>query len=258
MKLSLNKGFTLVEIAIVLLIVAILLGYTVAMFSVQQELGQYRKVDKQMDQISAAIIAFAQVNGRVPCPDSGVFDGVADTIDIYDAAGALSGSDGLPDGCTSYIGRLPASTLGLNGKLNTTNNLIDPWLNEYIYHVSSMSTDGNVVDLIAPNGVKNAGLTLIDAPNIFICDGSTESGGDTTCANVTGDTVVDNVSIVIVSTGKDGASFDSEIQLENTDGDAVYVASEFNDTKLGKYDDKIKWISPNLLYSKMIEAGKLP
>jgi prepilin-type N-terminal cleavage/methylation domain-containing protein len=37
-----ESGFTLVEIAIVLLVVAVLLGYTVALFPKQQELKKYR------------------------------------------------------------------------------------------------------------------------------------------------------------------------------------------------------------------------
>jgi prepilin-type N-terminal cleavage/methylation domain-containing protein len=63
-----QSGFTLVEIAIVLLIVTILLGYTVALFPSQQKLKQYRAVDRQMDEVMEAIIGFAQVNGRLPCP----------------------------------------------------------------------------------------------------------------------------------------------------------------------------------------------
>ena len=63
-----QTGFTLVEIAIVLLIVGILLGYTVALFPRQQELKQYRAVERQMNEIIEALIGFAQVNGRLPCP----------------------------------------------------------------------------------------------------------------------------------------------------------------------------------------------
>jgi len=74
-----QNGFTLVEIAIVLLIVSILLGYTVALFPRQQELKQYRDVDRKMDEVIAAIVGFAQVNGRLPCPaipnSAGVEDG---------------------------------------------------------------------------------------------------------------------------------------------------------------------------------------
>jgi len=64
----LQAGFTLIEIAIALMIVGVLLGYTVALFPRQQELKQYRAVDQEMDQVIEAIIGFAQVNGRLPCP----------------------------------------------------------------------------------------------------------------------------------------------------------------------------------------------
>ena len=47
MMKSINAGFTLVEIAIVLLIVTILLGYTVALFPRQQELKQYRALNRR-------------------------------------------------------------------------------------------------------------------------------------------------------------------------------------------------------------------
>ena len=59
-----QSGFTLIEIAIVLLIVVIILGYTVAMFPIQQELKQYRKAEADMNSIIEHLIAFAQVNGR--------------------------------------------------------------------------------------------------------------------------------------------------------------------------------------------------
>ena len=59
-----QTGFTLIEIAIVLLIVTILLGYTVALFPKQQELKQYRAVEQEMDEVIDAIIGFAQINGR--------------------------------------------------------------------------------------------------------------------------------------------------------------------------------------------------
>ena len=67
-----RAGFTLVEVAIVLLVVTILLGYTVALFPIQQDLKKSRQAEHELDQIVEQLIAFAQVNGRLPCPDTDV------------------------------------------------------------------------------------------------------------------------------------------------------------------------------------------
>jgi len=99
-----QSGFTLIEIAIVLLIVTILLGYTVALFPKQQELKQYRAVEQEMDDVIAAIIGFAQVNGRLPCPS------------IPNSAGAEDGG-GSAD-CNNYGGFVPVNALGITGRLN--------------------------------------------------------------------------------------------------------------------------------------------
>ncbi len=116
-----QNGFTLIEIAIVLLIVTILLGYTVALFPRQQELKQYRDVDRKMDEVIAAIIGFAQINGRLPCPA------------IPNSAGNEDGG-GVAD-CNNFGGFVPVNTLGISGRLNADSLLIDPWGNPYRYYV---------------------------------------------------------------------------------------------------------------------------
>jgi hypothetical protein len=56
----------------------------------------------------------------------------------------------------------------------------------------------------------------------------------------------------------------SNIQDENQDdfddgtNDLVYTFSTRSDVAGAEYDDGVRWISPNVLYSKMIEAGQLP
>jgi general secretion pathway protein G len=121
MMKSINAGFTLVEIAIVLLIVTILLGYTVALFPKQQELKQYRALNQEMERISAAIVGFAQVNGRLPCPA------------IPDSGGSEDYDLINDDGCDNFGGFVPVNTLGLTGKLNQDSLLLDPWGNPYLY-----------------------------------------------------------------------------------------------------------------------------
>ena len=103
---SKQSGFTLIEIAIVLLIVTLLLGYTIALFPKQQELKQYRAVDKEMDEIIAAIIGFAQVNGRLPCP------AIPDSLGQENGGGAVD--------CNNFGGFVPANTLVYKAVLTET------------------------------------------------------------------------------------------------------------------------------------------
>lgn len=252
-----QTGFTLVEIAIVLLIVTILLGYSVALFPVQQELKQYRQVQSEMDGIIEQLIAFAQVNGRLPCPDTND-DGVEDQ------------AGGPPfNSCDGWFGRLPGRTLGINGKYNANGRLLDPWGEGYGYAVSAGDSDGVVpangdIDLVTVNGIRDQGMAATAGGlDLFICDDSTVIANHIDCAAAGSALVLNNVAAVLISLGKDNEiPATSNIQAENLDDfgsgggtlDKVYIFAPRSDT----YDDVVKWVPANLLFSRMIEAGQLP
>ena len=258
MMRSLQAGFTLVEIAIVLLIVTILLGYTVAMFPVQQELKQYRRVQAEMGSVIEHLIAFAQVKGRLPCPDTSTdTDGSGNTID------GEEDRLGIND-CEAYFGFLPARTIGMNGKYNAAGVLVDPWGSGYGYAVSDdPGIINGDIDLVTANGIRDEGIANV-RPDLFICDDSNALGDDVDCTEVSGGDVIGangEVAVVIISLGKDfEIPATSNIQAENLDNfhdgtlDKVYIFSPRRDD----YDDVVKWISTNLLFSKMIEADQLP
>jgi len=261
-KSSFQGGFTLIEIAIVLLVVTILLGYSVAMFPKQQELKQYRAVETEMESVIEHLIAFAQVNGRLPCPDTS-------------AGGTVADIDGLEDrvalnDCEASFGFLPARTLGMNGRFDDAGVLEDSWGQGYRYAISEVNVDVSGVnvdiDLVTPNGTRDEGMAAVSAAlDLFICDDSAATGDDVDCSvGATGansNDVVSNVAAVIISLGKDNAiPASSNIQDENLDdfhngaNDKVYVFSPRRDD----YDDVVKWIPASLLFSKMIEAEQLP
>jgi prepilin-type N-terminal cleavage/methylation domain-containing protein len=249
-----QQGFTLIEIAIVVLVVGILLGYTVALFPVQQDLKRSRQVDRELDQIIEQLVAFAQVNGRLPCPDSSAGAGVIDGVE-----------DKLVDDCEAFFGFLPARTIGMNGRFNAQGVLVDPWGTGYRYAVSDFDVapaDGKI-ELVSPNGIRNAGIAAVQ-PDLFVCDGSAVVGNNLDCTTVTGARVVGNVAAVIISLGKDAGNIASNIQTENTDdfhdgaNDKVYIFSTRSEVAGAEFDDVIKWIPSNQLFSKMIEAGQLP
>ncbi len=300
-------GFTLVEIAIVLLIVSIILGYTVAMVPVQQELKQYRQAEAEMDRIIESIYAFSQVNGYLPCPAWA--DNLAaplvtsDGFECREDGGALdcNGADPAVDSCDVWYGYVPGKTLGIVGKYSTVNGLLlDPWGQPYRYQVTDSDdedTDGDDLregdgtpDMVIQGGLQAtvnssivSGGTIANnfgllSPDLVICntDPTPLAAGvaDVACVDAS-ETVFGAAAIpctnpnqqcspvVILSTGKDigNVAANNWIQLENLDNgvnDRVFVKSTQADAAGTQYDDLVKWVSPNVLYSKMIKAGQLP
>ena len=281
-----QKGFTLIEIAIVLLIVTILLGYTVALFPRQQELKQYRDVDRKMDEVIAAIVGFAQINGRLPCP------AIPNSAGVEDGGGVFE--------CANFGGFVPVNTLGIAGRLNADSLLLDPWGNPYRYYVSSSDFDdgGGVGDFVVNGEMQQVGLVSTVAPYLdldgqfIICD-----LGDATLNDICDAPAVEvfgnafgaggpypGAPFVLISHGKnwnEGAAAGDELVnmgatlttafvppipngptgspyllKDESAGETTFVrrTTGFGDD----FDDVVKWVSPNILFSKMIEAGQLP
>ncbi len=69
------SGFTLIEMAVVLLIVALLLGGLLPTLTSRVEQQRLGEVRKQLDEIEQAAIGFALINGRLPCPASSSSNG---------------------------------------------------------------------------------------------------------------------------------------------------------------------------------------
>ncbi len=271
-----QTGFTLVEIAIVLVVVSVLLGYTVALFPLQQELKQYRNAEAEVDKIINSLIGFAQVNGRLPCPDTTAavaLDGLEDSVDAIINATGAAGADGFWDSCAAYSGFIPTATLGITGDLDANRNLLDPWGAPYRYHVTNMNSDADglpltaaAIDLVSPNGVREEGISAVVnlPPDLVICDNRTAVAANDLVCEAGANVVFGTAVAVILSTGKDRLTVLSNIQAENIDdlnngtNDKVYIKVPRNDSTAAKFDDVIKWISPNQLFSKMIEADQLP
>jgi prepilin-type N-terminal cleavage/methylation domain-containing protein len=140
-----HRGFTLIEVAISMVILGLVL--TGLVVSLSQQLQQRRLLDTRtaLAQANDALIAFVTANARLPCPATAASNGLE------------SWAGGVPGTCAAAFGFLPAVTLGLpnldrNGLLN------DGW------------ADGSVLDnsgaLSYPRAIRySVALLLGTAPS---------------------------------------------------------------------------------------------
>ena len=239
-----NKGFTLVELAIVLVIIALLTSGLLRGISAQRASAENTDAQRQLDNIREAMIGFAMANGRLPCPANLMIATTAGAGSEELACSPLdcSTSDRV---CSLEYGTIPWNTLGLPET--------DPWNSRFTYFVGrEFSTP--LTQTEKTNGVR-ARFKLDTKGRANIEDGA-------------GNRIAIGVPAVIVSHGSRnfgayqssgnqiaGAAGD---ELENTDIETASTQIFVSRTPGNNFDDLVTWIAPGILMAKMVAAGRLP
>lgn len=237
-------GFTLVEMAMVLMIVGLLLGGLIPTISAQMDSQRISKTQKQLNEIRDALTGFALINGRLPMPACGtIASGQTNAGIELSAASAVLCTSGASD-----ITVLPWATLGVDET--------DAWGRRFTYSVTSAYADST-------DGTGVATCSTATGVSFQLCSTATL---EIRASSPAGSIVASQVPAVIVSHGVNGlgayqpgggakigtAAGD---ELENSDNDNTFVSK---DQVQGGFDDLVVWISPNTLANRMVTAGKLP
>lgn len=211
------------------------------------EQKQINETRRQLDEIREALIGYAVVNGRLPCP----------------ATTASSGAENPAGGnCSNfYNGYVPAATLGLNGPVNNAGLMLDAWGNPIRYAVSSWSrTTPPAVNNVftTSGGMANVGITSL-APNLQVCSTATGIGASNCAAGAS--LTPNGTPAILYSTGKNGGYGGTGIdEVANTNNTAAFVSHAYTPSGAanGEFDDIMIWVPSNLLINRMIAAGQLP
>jgi len=273
-----HGGFTLIELAIVLLVVGLLLSAITVPIATQYRIRETRNARQQIEEVRQALIGFAQSRRRLPCPDTNR----AGLEDYTPPAPPADASCDRPVGTTPYIGSLPYATLGLSAT--------DPWGRLFTYRVAP-----EFINRPAPGvpcvgtGFGDGQLGLCDNGNIVIF----ARGDDPDTAGIQSKSInryATTAAAVIVSFGPNGycgmrpdgtqvppatgacptsgAATTDEFENSDTD-DRTFVSRPYTtgsancaDNTEGsifcEFDDLVVWISTSLLLGKLVEAGQLP
>lgn len=239
----LQFGFTLVEMAMVLIIFGLLLAALLVPIQAQRNLALQTETENTLNVVRKAILGFAQTQGRLPCP----------------ATAASNGAESPVGGgtCTQQTGFLPAATLGIQ-PTDSLGFALDGWNNRIRYAATQVNIAGVATpEFTTANEMANIGIAGL-SPNLRIC-GTSTAASCTVAINL-----INNAVAVIYSTGATAAlgSVGKADETENLNAvanvDTVFVSheSQQNDVN-GEFDHLVVWISPFVLYNEMIQAGQL-
>ena len=113
--MSRSKGFSLVELAVAVAIIALLLAGALIPLSTQIDVRNSADTQRGLESVRDAIIGFAQANGRLPCPANGATP--AGTVDSTTWATPVSAGaeqwDPNNNRCYIAFGVVPWTTVGV-------------------------------------------------------------------------------------------------------------------------------------------------
>lgn len=220
-----HQGFSLIEMAVVLVILGLIISTLLTPLGVQRDLKDINGTQLNLKLINEAIYGFVVLNGRLPCPTT--------------QADPANANYGLEDCTITTEGYLPWKTLGVavtdewgTARLAAT----DPWNGHWRYR---RDQNYSTVALFSTN-------ILAAVPTYAV--GDTLSVFNSSGVQLTSNT--ERPIAIVYSTGKDLAPNGQNSGAVNS----VYESNENTST----FDDMVIWISRPVLVNRLVTAGKLP
>lgn len=257
-----NRGFSLIEIAIVLVIISVLLAIVAVPLASQVEQRRRADTEKQLETIKEAIIGYALANGRFPCPSGLANNGVESFID------KTTGT------CGTYVGFVPAVTLGLS-PIDASGFAVDAWelpQNRIRYAIADFPIAGTPTSCIAmgihpltrTDGMKAATMSCLSDTSatlnmLTVC--AVKPTGAAGAASGCTVPLTLKAPFVLVSLGKNAPTGGTgQDEAHNVDGDSYFVSHTPTPdaSASGEFDDIVVWPSLNTIFGRMVQAGKLP
>ena len=274
---SAQSGFSLIEIAIVMVIMSVFLAIVAVPIATQVTQKRVVETQRLLELAQQALIGFASANGRLPCPATdGSTIGATNSLGIEQFAAGGSAATGK---CEFWAGYLPAVTLGLS-PIDGEGFMVDAWgvkTNRIRYAVwgsDVVSVNAVLYPFTKTGGIKAATTpsladTLI-ATYLLVCKsaptGAVPSATTATAINNCGAGVVGlstKAPAIVYSLSANapngGTGTDEAFNAKTTANQTfAFVSHDYTSGPTNEFDDLVSWLSLNILLNSMQTAGRLP
>lgn len=216
-----THGFTLAELAVVLLVIAVLTAGVAAPLGSRIEARDRQLSQDRLRDIQHALTGFAIVHGRLPCPSTQA-DPAHPDYGVEDVAP-----------CNFAIeGRLPWRTLAMpatDAWGSARHSASDPWDGHWRYRVDPVFAGAPIRADTAPSGTLH--VRAHDGSNITVS--------------------ASQAVAIIYSTGANRRA--DGLNAHYSAGSATYQAGEAS----ADFDDLLVWMGRPLLIARLAQAGRL-
>ncbi len=261
MMIKQQKGFTLVELSIVIAI----LGIVFVGFATGLGTFQHSKTTSEgqlsVGNIKKQVLNFGVINKYLPCPDT-------DDDGLENRTNATSAILGNVQVCTNVTGMVPYLDLGLR-----ESDAVDGWGNPIRYAVNTNANNGSLIcdkrqaaSMFCNFSVGTAWFSLVDTPpfaddrgdgNYYVCSDSASACNATTVAT-NSNVVTDTATVLLVAYNEDGANTlancgsASGANQENCDVDDYYHQKNHTSAEGNFFDDVILALNGNEIKSLLL------
>jgi len=247
-------GFSLIELALVLLVMTLALSALAVPLAAQVQLRRQEETRRVLDEAKEALLGFAATHGRLPCPASESSRGLESFAPGGDAANGL---------CSHFHGGyLPGATLALS-PLDADGFARDAWMHprnriRYAVFGAEGVVNGVAQPLTRTDGLRAATLpALAAAPHyLFICARAAAASDCGPAANQ----LTRRAAFVILSPGANAAAVPpaGSDEARNLEGAGTFVARDFSNVPGEEFDDLLQWVAIHLVVNRLVLAGRLP
>ncbi len=219
-----QRGFSLLEMAVVIFIISLLLVSFIRPLSLQREIENVKTTQDNLETIRQALIVYAVAEQKLPCPDINLLGNANEGLENRQP----------DDSCSQLYGYLPWAELGITR--------LDPWGQRYLYRVDSAFSQG-----IPNDGLPVDGMRVRDPFDNSNVTSPTNSGNS-------------HITAVFYSCGPNDVN-NQRLNTPQTDCQALnaLVFSQgalIEGTQNQSFDDYILWLPKNVLLYYLINAGR--